>query len=101
MERYTLDRRRVEAGHFQFAVLQVASWYPDVFSTRRLPLHASLDETLADVVSVYRGAFMARNAGREICKKSLCFFNGISLHTCALRSPMFSQWMWIDPSLGW
>ena len=72
MERYTLDRR-VEAGHFQFAALQVASRYPEVFSTKQLPLHASMDETLADVVSLYHGAFMAHNAGRGTCIKYYFF----------------------------
>ena len=62
MERYKLDRRRVEAGHMQYAILRVVSWYPEILMAEKLPLHSNTDETLSTVVSQYHGAFMAHNA---------------------------------------
>lgn len=53
VERYLLDRRRVEAAHFQYAVLRVASWYPDVLDITQLPLHSHADNTLTSVFSVW------------------------------------------------
>lgn len=66
VERYLMDRRRVEAAHFQFAILQVASWYPHVFDLCKLPLHSAVDDTLNSVVSIYHGTFMAQNAGEKV-----------------------------------
>ena len=62
VERYKLDRRRVEAGHIQYAILRVVSWYPEVLAAEKLPLHADINVTLSTVVSLYHGAFMAHNA---------------------------------------
>lgn len=64
VERYKVDRRRVEAAHFQFATLQVASWYPEQFDVRKLPLHGCLQTTLTSVVTIYHGAFMTRYSGK-------------------------------------
>ena len=60
LERYRLDRRRVEAAHFQFAVLQVASWYPHQLELTKLRLHGDIDATLSSVVASYHGLFMAQ-----------------------------------------
>ena len=65
LERYKLDRRQVETAHFQFAILQVASWYPQHLDICKLPLHSGLDDTVSLVLSRYHGAFMARNAGKS------------------------------------
>ena len=84
-ERYKLDRRRVEASHMQYAVLQVTSWYPEVFSAKEVLMHSSIDETLISVVSLYHGAFMARNASKLstipcimiLCLLSVIVYNNI------------------------
>ena len=60
VDRYRLDRRRVEAAHFQFAVLQVASWYPHQLELTKLRLHGGIDATLSSVVASYHGLFMAQ-----------------------------------------
>lgn len=64
VERHKLDRRRLEAAHFQFAVLQVAMWYPEHITISEIPLHAALQETLPKIVAVYQGAFMEKYASK-------------------------------------
>ena len=65
VERYKLDTRRAEAGHIQYAILRVVSWYPEILSAEKLPLHADIDVTLSAVVSLYHGAFMAHNTRKS------------------------------------
>lgn len=62
LERQKLDRRRLEAAHFQFALLQIAVWYPEHIDINKLSLHSALDATLIEVVEVYHGAFMKKYA---------------------------------------
>ena len=64
-ERVKVDRRRIEEAFFQYAMLQVASWYPDKLSLSTMPLHAKTMEILPQIVSVYHGAFMRRHAGNS------------------------------------
>ncbi len=68
VERHKLDRRRLEAAHFQFAVLQVAKWYPQHIAINEAPLHSALKDTLPKVVAVYRGAFMDKYASKCLYK---------------------------------
>ena len=63
-ERCWLDRRRVEAAHFQFGVLEVASRYPSPNKIESRVLHGGLDETLLRVVSIYHGTFMGKYASQ-------------------------------------
>ena len=62
VERHQMDCRRLEDAHFQFAILQVASWYPHHMDINTLALHGSTQSTLLDVVAVYHGVFMAHYA---------------------------------------
>lgn len=62
VERHKLDRRRLEAAHFQFAILQVAMWYPQHIDMEELHLHSALQTSLQTVVAVYHGAFMCKYA---------------------------------------
>jgi len=57
-DRQKLDRRRAEAAHFQYAVLRVATWYPETFSLSELPLHNNLEATLSNVTTNFHEAFM-------------------------------------------
>lgn len=63
-ERSRLDRRRVEVAHLHFAILQVASWYPEHMDLFTLPLHANLDDTLTKLVAKYHGVFMSCYASK-------------------------------------
>lgn len=74
LPRCKLDRRRIEAAHLQYAVLQVASWYK--FDINKLALHSDTDATLSDVVKYYHGAFMAYYASK-LSKNNY----GFPLHT--------------------
>lgn len=74
--REKLDRRRAEAAYFQFAILRVASWYPDLFKVSNLPLHSSLPNTLTKVTRDYHGAFMDKYASTYA---SICFC--VQVHT--------------------
>ena len=53
IERYQMDCRRLEEAHFQFAILQTASWYLQHMNIDKLALHGSTKSTLLDVVSMY------------------------------------------------
>ena len=53
VERHKVDRRRLEAAHFQFAILQVAMWYPQHINMEELHLHSALQTSLQTVVAVY------------------------------------------------
>ena len=64
VDRYQMDRRRLEDAHFQFAILQAASWYPEHFDINTLALHSSTKNTLLDVTAVYHGVFMAQYASK-------------------------------------
>lgn len=81
VERYKLDRRRVEAAHMQYAILQVISWYPALFSAREVLLHTDTDETLTGVVSLYHGAFMAHNASKANCASLSYIYEFLKLYT--------------------
>ena len=59
-----MDRRRLEDAHFQFAILQAASWYPEHMDINNLALHGDTKTTLKHVVSKYHGAFMAQYASK-------------------------------------
>lgn len=67
IDRHKLDRRRLEAAHFHFAILQVAQWYPQYFHIGEIPLHSALDESLPRIAALYRGAFMDKYAGESYC----------------------------------
>ncbi len=66
LERQNVDRRRIEQVFFQYALLKVVAWYPDMFSLSTMSLHWKTTETLPQVVSVYHGAFMKKYAGALI-----------------------------------
>ena len=62
MERHSLDRRRLEHAHFQYALLRVFSWYN--FDLPKYPLHEATHETLIQVTGTYYGAFMKKYSGK-------------------------------------
>lgn len=45
---------------FQYALLQVALWYPDQVKLPRLRLHSDTIETIESIITVYHGAFMEK-----------------------------------------
>ena len=56
VERERLDRRRLEAAHFKYAVLNVASWYPNDF-TANVVFLPDMQQTLLNVTPMYQRAF--------------------------------------------
>jgi len=64
VERHKLDRRRVEDAYYQFSLLQVCSWYPEVFNITTLPFHGKVDLSIAKITSQYHDAFMEKYAGK-------------------------------------
>ena len=62
-QRLLLDRRRLEEAHFQYALLMVASWYPDHFKLSDLHLHGATQDTLLYVTGVYHRVFMKKYSG--------------------------------------
>ena len=75
IERYQMDCRRLEEAHFQFAILQTASWYLQHMNIDKLALHGSTKSTLLDVVSIYHGVFMAQYASKYISFEVLTFMS--------------------------
>ena len=45
-QRVKVDRRRIEEAFLQYALLRVASWYPEKLSLSCLPLHTKTIEIL-------------------------------------------------------
>ena len=62
-ERQKVDRRRIEDAVFQYALLTVASWYPEFLEPSKLPMHGQTTATIFDSTTVYHGAFMKRYSG--------------------------------------
>jgi hypothetical protein len=96
LPRCKLDRRRIEAAHLQYAVLQVASWYK--FDINKLALHSDTDATLSDVVKDYHGAFMAYYASHHCedqrCRKILVLDGNMKNHrdVCAAKEAGFAEY---------
>lgn len=64
-ERLALDRRRLEATHLRYAVLQVASYYPNDFgmTTRIYP---DLKVTLEYITPLFFSLFRSNYSGKYI-----------------------------------
>ena len=58
-----MDRRRLEDAFFQYALLNVASWYPEHICQKDLHLHEGLSETLTNMTPVFQKAFTEKYAG--------------------------------------
>ena len=61
-----MDRRRAESAYFQYAILKVVSWYPNMFDISNLALHGDLQDVLPKVTEVYHGVFMSTYARKYI-----------------------------------
>ena len=61
--RQKMDRRRLEAGFLQYALLRVSKWYPTQIDIQKLHFHEGLSETLLKVTPLFHDAFIRRNAG--------------------------------------
>ena len=61
-ERVRLDRRRLEAAHFKYAMLNATSWYPD--DIKNVPIFSpNMDQVMAKFISVYQQAFHKKYSG--------------------------------------
>lgn len=63
-EREKVDRRRVEDAMFQYAMLNVSSWYTTLLELSALPMHAQTTTTIFKSTTVYHGAFMKKYSGK-------------------------------------
>ena len=63
--RHKMDRRRFETAHFKYAVLKVATRYPNTFQTSPT-INTTLSETIDDVTPQYYNAFTLRYSGIAI-----------------------------------
>lgn len=62
-ERQKVDCRRVEDAVFQYAMLNVSSWYTSLLDLSKLPMHAQTTTTIFKSTTVYHGAFMKKYSG--------------------------------------
>ena len=67
-ERQRVDRRRIEDAVFQYALLEVSSWYDCLSELSNKPMHILTTATIFDSITVYHGAFMKRYSGNLIAK---------------------------------
>lgn len=70
LQRYWLDRRRIEDAFFQFAVLHVCSWYPEHLKTSCLPLHDAASNTILHITSQYHEIFTEKYSSKYILLSS-------------------------------
>lgn len=61
-----LDRRRLEAAHFKYAVLKVMKRYPDTFQQQKISV--TLADTLKKVTQDFYTAFTTRYSGKNSSK---------------------------------
>jgi hypothetical protein len=62
-QRQNLDRRHLEDGFFQYALLNVCSWYSEILDLSQLRMHASIKSTLLTVLPKFHKAFSMKYAG--------------------------------------
>ena len=82
MERKHLDRRRLEAAHFKFAVLCITSWYSS--DIKQSPVFSSdHQKDLLKFTPIYQQAFHKKYSGiyNEICSASCQLLYGCFMHT--------------------
>lgn len=60
--RLKLDRRRLEAAHFKYAMLKVASWYPKDIDPE-ITFSPDLKDTLLEFTPVFQHAFHKKYSG--------------------------------------
>lgn len=63
-ERNRLDRRRLEDGHLQYAMLKVIAAYPERFSLKEISFK-NIGDALLRVTPTFHEAFTARFAGKK------------------------------------
>ena len=59
----SLDRRRLEEGHFKYCILMVYSYYPDAFPSWNIS--SNILSTIDNITPVYYNYFTKRFAGRQ------------------------------------
>lgn len=62
VERERLDRRRLEAAHFKYAILNVTTWYPSDLSSEVI-FSPDLQPTLLEFTPLYQQAFHKKYSG--------------------------------------
>ena len=65
-DRTSLDRRRLEAAHFRFAVLSVQKSFPEIFSD--VAIKSDTHSILAEINEKFYQAFRCRYSGIYVCK---------------------------------
>lgn len=62
LSRLKLDRRRLEAAHFKYAILNITSWYADKMESK-VTFSPDLNETLLQFIPVYQRLFHTKYSG--------------------------------------
>ena len=61
--RQKMDRRRLEAAHLKYALLQTVAEYPNIFSDSDMVVSTDIQDTLQQLTSKYYSAFQSRYSG--------------------------------------
>ena len=64
--RQRMERRRLEEAFLQYALLNVASWYPTQVHREELQLHDGLSESLLHITPLFHDAFITKYSGMYI-----------------------------------
>ncbi|KXJ06830.1 uncharacterized protein LOC114576501 [Exaiptasia diaphana] len=103
-ERKQLDRRRLEDGHLQFAILRIMESYPDEFNCQSTSFK-DLKELLTSITPVFHEAFIKRFAGHSCtypgCRNVLVIDGNmkISREVCKAKDVGFLQYKGLEGSI--
>ena len=64
--RLKLDRRRLEAAHFKYAILKITCWYADKMESKVI-FSPDLNETLLQFIPLYQHLFHTKYSGIYTC----------------------------------
>ena len=62
-----MDRRRLECGHFRYAILKVAQFYSDDFDVSKIIFTYDLSDALLEITPLYQKLFYKKYSGNSIC----------------------------------
>ena len=77
-----MDRRRFEAAHLKYAILQFAASYPEVIPPGSLTVHCDIGDTLMLVTPLLYNAFRARYAGMYMGSLVTKLIVSLNWHIC-------------------
>lgn len=89
-----MDRRRLLEAHFKFAILNVAFWYQDTFSSP-VVFFSDIHRTLTDVTPLFQKAFHTQYSGRLLKLPQYCKVPLLQ-HIVAKKKDVAKYWLLME-----